>query len=40
MVCDSNVKDVISSLKPPHQLDACSIDIQIPKMDVVASMKK
>ncbi|KAK7400024.1 hypothetical protein VNO78_11222 [Psophocarpus tetragonolobus] len=33
VVCVSSGKDAISSLKPPHQFDACFMDIQMPEMD-------
>ncbi|CAL0329711.1 unnamed protein product [Lupinus luteus] len=33
MVCVSSGKEAISSLKPPHQFDACFMDIQMPEMD-------
>ncbi|OIW18027.1 hypothetical protein TanjilG_07611 [Lupinus angustifolius] len=33
VVCVSSGKEAISSLKPPHQFDACFMDIQMPEMD-------
>ncbi|XP_015958386.1 histidine kinase 3 [Arachis duranensis] len=33
VVCVSSGKDAISKLKPPHQFDACFMDIQMPEMD-------
>ncbi|KAE9607970.1 putative histidine kinase response regulator and transcription factor RR-A-type family [Lupinus albus] len=33
VVCASSGKDGISLLKPPHQFDACFMDIQMPEMD-------
>ncbi|XP_019416775.1 PREDICTED: histidine kinase 3-like isoform X2 [Lupinus angustifolius] len=33
VVCASSGKDAISLLKPPHQFDACFMDIQMPEMD-------
>ncbi|KAL5075949.1 hypothetical protein RYX36_014933 [Vicia faba] len=33
VVCVSSGKEAISMLKPPHQFDACFMDIQMPEMD-------
>ncbi|CAL0324918.1 unnamed protein product [Lupinus luteus] len=33
VVCVSCGKEAISSLKPPHQFDACFMDIQMPEID-------
>ncbi|XP_057420413.1 histidine kinase 3 isoform X2 [Lotus japonicus] len=33
VVCVSSGQDAISSLTPPHQFDACFMDIQMPEMD-------
>ncbi|KAI9125824.1 hypothetical protein K1719_003242 [Acacia pycnantha] len=33
VVCVISGKDAISMLKPPHQFDACFMDIQMPEMD-------
>ncbi|KAE9610481.1 putative histidine kinase response regulator and transcription factor RR-A-type family [Lupinus albus] len=33
VVCVSSGKEAISSLKPPHQFDACFMDIQMPEID-------
>ncbi|KAJ1382071.1 Signal transduction response regulator, receiver domain [Sesbania bispinosa] len=33
VVCVSSGKDAISLLKPPHEFDACFMDIQMPEMD-------
>ncbi|MED6144021.1 Hexokinase-3 [Stylosanthes scabra] len=33
VVCVSSGKDAIAKLKPPHQFDACFMDIQMPEMD-------
>ncbi|XP_061338678.1 histidine kinase 3-like [Gastrolobium bilobum] len=33
VVCVKSGKDAISLLKPPHQFDACFMDIQMPEMD-------
>ncbi|XP_027340143.1 histidine kinase 3 isoform X2 [Abrus precatorius] len=33
VVCVSSGKEAISSLTPPHQFDACFMDIQMPEMD-------
>ncbi|KAI5406333.1 histidine kinase 3 [Lathyrus oleraceus] len=33
VVCVSSGKEAISILKPPHQFDACFMDIQMPEMD-------
>ncbi|KAK7359366.1 hypothetical protein VNO77_01323 [Canavalia gladiata] len=33
VVCVSSGQDAISSLNPPHQFDACFMDIQMPEMD-------
>ncbi|XP_027919503.1 histidine kinase 3 [Vigna unguiculata] len=40
VVCVSSGKDAISSLKPPHQFDACFMDIQMPEMDGFVATKQ
>lgn len=37
VVCVNSGKDAISMLKPPHQFDACFMDIQMPEMDGYAT---
>ena len=37
VVCVNSGKDAISLLKPPHQFDACFMDIQMPEMDGYAT---
>ncbi|KAK7319030.1 hypothetical protein RJT34_03739 [Clitoria ternatea] len=40
VVCVSSGRDAISSLKPPHQFDACFMDIQMPEMDGFQATKE
>lgn len=37
VVCVNSGKEAISCLKPPHQFDACFMDIQMPEMDGYAT---
>ncbi|MED6157640.1 Hexokinase-3 [Stylosanthes scabra] len=40
VVCVSSGKEAISKLKPPHDFDACFMDIQMPEMDGFEATKK
>ena len=33
VVCSDSGKSAIPMLKPPHDIDACFMDIQMPEMD-------